>query len=78
VAEAFREQYFLSKNRVSKVELGGELQISDFKSTFFCQNCPEFCNALFSMETFHEDPSMFFENFEDIESYHLNQNFEKN
>jgi hypothetical protein len=60
VAKAFREQYFLSKNRVSKVELGEELQISDFKSTVFCENCPDFSNTLFLIETFYEDPSMFF------------------
>ena len=68
-AEAYRQQLILAKKRFFKVQNGGELILADFKSqnlNFFDENYSEFSNAIFLMETFYEDPSMFFENYEDF------------
>ena len=77
-AEAYREQYFLAEKRVYKVKSGVTLQIDDFLCEIFDKSCPEFSSAIFLMETFYEFPSMFFEIFEDIESYHKNEFFGNN
>jgi hypothetical protein len=80
-APAFEEQYCLAQNRFFKAEKGVKLSIADFGGenlTFFEKTCPGFSNAIFLMETFYEDPTMFFENYEDlVDSSQKNDIFEK-
>ena len=67
----------MAEKRVSKTKLGNKLTIFDFKYNFFENNCPGFSNAIFLMETFYEDPSMFFENLGVFaDSYSKNGSFE--
>ena len=69
MAFAFDEQAQLAENRFYKVQRGFTLRLSDFQGkilTFFEKSYPQFSKAIFLMETFYEDPSMFFE--ENLES----------
>ena len=69
LADAFEEQVKLARNRFLKIQAGQKLTLSDFegtKITFFEKNHPQFPKAIYLMETFYEDPPMFFG--EDIES----------
>ena len=70
IAENVKELYVLAEKRVSKTEKGFKLEIFDFHHDYFDKNCPGFSNAIFLMETFYEDPSMFFENFRDVVKSH--------
>ena len=64
--EAYKEQFILAEKRVSIIQSGAKLNIFDFQNFFFEKNCPGFSIAIFLMETFYEDTSMFFENLEDF------------
>jgi hypothetical protein len=73
-------QYFLAHQRFLKVQNGQKLSLADFRGehlTDFEKNCPEFSNAIYLMETFYEDPYMFFENTRDfVDSHQKNDSFE--
>ena len=64
MAFAFDQQARLATDRFNKIQSGLKLTLSDFqgeKLTFFEKSNPQFSKAIFLMETFYEDPSMFFE-----------------